>query len=116
MPIRLVSVAGLSFTILGGLVGFGSGAAWLSGRIGSAAGYALLTTVLLIGFGCVMLSLGILGEYLWRALDQARTRPRYIVSEVVQPRGGDTGQDMTGIDEGEREQTPVAADDFVSVP
>ena len=26
-----------------------------------------------------MIMLGILGEYLWRALDESRSRPRYVV-------------------------------------
>jgi glycosyltransferase involved in cell wall biosynthesis len=34
--------------------------------------------VLVVG-GVQMLMMGVLGEYLWRALDEARRRPRYIV-------------------------------------
>jgi hypothetical protein len=33
--------------------------------------------VLVLGIQMVML--GILGEYLWRALDEGRSRPRYVV-------------------------------------
>ena len=31
----------------------------------------------------MLLMLGILGEYLWRALDAARTRPTFIIDEEI---------------------------------
>jgi len=30
-----------------------------------------------------MLMMGVLGEYLWRALDEARHRPRYIIEDAA---------------------------------
>lgn len=39
---------------------------------------SLMAVVLLLG-GIQMLMLGILGEYLWRALDEGRSRPRFVV-------------------------------------
>ncbi len=45
-------------------------------------GWASLMCVILCSAGVIMLMLGILGEYIWRALDAARTRPPYIVDEV----------------------------------
>ena len=30
-----------------------------------------------------MIMMGILGEYLWRALDESRRRPRYLIEDVV---------------------------------
>lgn len=44
-------------------------------------GYTSLLIVLLMGFGIVMLSLGILGEYLWRMFDATRNRPPFIIDE-----------------------------------
>jgi len=35
--------------------------------------------VVLVGLGLQMLMIGVLGEYLWRALDESRRRPRYFV-------------------------------------
>jgi glycosyltransferase involved in cell wall biosynthesis len=46
-------------------------------------GFAALMTVLLISSGSIMLILGIFGEYLWRALDEVRGRPRFLVEETV---------------------------------
>jgi hypothetical protein len=34
--------------------------------------------VLVLG-GIQMLMMGVLGEYLWRALDESRHRPRYLI-------------------------------------
>lgn len=46
-------------------------------------GWASLMCVILCASGVIMLMLGILGEYIWRTLDAARTRPPYIVDEVL---------------------------------
>ncbi len=45
-------------------------------------GWASIMCVLLFGFGILMLMLGIIGEYIWRALDAARNRPTYIIDEI----------------------------------
>ena len=45
-------------------------------------GYTLLIMVMLMAFGIIMLSIGILGEYLWRTYDAARKRPPYIIEKV----------------------------------
>ena len=38
-------------------------------------GYTSIIMIMLMGFGIIMLSIGILGEYLWRTYDAARNRP-----------------------------------------
>ena len=38
--------------------------------------------LMLMGFGVIMLSIGIIGEYLWRTYDAARMRPPYIIDKV----------------------------------
>jgi dolichol-phosphate mannosyltransferase len=45
---------------------------------------SLIVAVLILGGG-QMLMLGIIGEYLWRALDEARQRPRYLIECVTPP-------------------------------
>lgn len=47
-------------------------------------GWASLMCIVLLGFGIIMLMLGILGEYVWRALDASRNRPPYLIDEVCQ--------------------------------
>ena len=45
-------------------------------------GYASLMCVVLLGFGLVFIMLAILGEYIWRALEEARNRPPFIIDRV----------------------------------
>ncbi len=46
-------------------------------------GYPSLMVAILVIGGIQMLMLGLLGEYLWRALDEARRRPNYIIEARV---------------------------------
>lgn len=43
------------------------------------AGWASLMAMILCSSGLIMLMLGMLGEYIWRALDEARKRPPFLV-------------------------------------
>jgi dolichol-phosphate mannosyltransferase len=79
-PIRLMSVFGIGCALLGfGLLAY---FVWhrLTGRT-SVEGWAGLMSAMLTGMGILMVMVGILGEYLWRVLDEARGRPRYVVEE-----------------------------------
>ncbi len=46
-----------------------------------APGFAATMIVVLFSFGIVMLSIGILGEYIWRSFDASRKRPVFIIEE-----------------------------------
>ena len=59
-------------------------------------GWTTLFVFQLFSFGVVMLTLGILGGYLWRAFDSARGRPTFIVEE------DGTMQDVGGRDDSEK--------------
>lgn len=50
------------------------------------AGWATIMVVLLFSSGLIMLMLGILGEYVYRALDAARNRPPFLIDEVQNSR------------------------------
>ena len=50
----------------------------LTGRI-AVSGWSLMFIFQLFSFGVIMITLGILGEYLWRSFDASRNRPPYIV-------------------------------------
>jgi len=82
-PIRAMSYAGLAMAALG----FAYAASVIVGRafgwIVAGTGFAALITVLLVGQGMILTTLGILGEYLWRTFDEARGRPRYIVADYI---------------------------------
>jgi hypothetical protein len=46
-------------------------------------GWASLMVVVLVIGGMQMIMLGILGEYLWRTLDEAKKRPKYLIEKTV---------------------------------
>ncbi len=46
-------------------------------------GWASLMVIILVLGGLQMLMLGVLGEYLWRALDESRRRPRFLIESSV---------------------------------
>lgn len=46
------------------------------------AGWASMMCITLFSFGIIMLMMGILGEYVYRALDAARKRPPYLIDVV----------------------------------
>ena len=52
----------------------------LSGRI-AVGGWTTLFIFNLLSFGITMLTLGMLGEYLWRTFDASRNRPPYIIEK-----------------------------------
>jgi len=46
-------------------------------------GWSSLMVVILVLGGMQMLMMGVLGEYLWRALDESRRRPRYLIEDTI---------------------------------
>ncbi len=82
-PIRLSSALGVVFSLLGLVY-----AGWvIYARLAlgvEAEGWASLIVVVLIAAGVQMLILGIIGEYMWRNLDETRRRPRFIIEQVIQ--------------------------------
>ncbi len=46
-------------------------------------GWTLMFIFNLFSFGVIMLSIGILGEYLWRTFDASRNRPPYIIEDSL---------------------------------
>ena len=45
-------------------------------------GYASIMCVLLLGFGLAFIMLAILGEYIWRTLEESRKRPPFIIDHI----------------------------------
>lgn len=87
LPLRLAAAVGLATALLGfvyaGVVVFNA----LAGH--PVEGWSSLMVVMLLVGGVQMVILGVLGEYLWRALDEARRRPRYVVEAATPEVGGD---------------------------
>jgi dolichol-phosphate mannosyltransferase len=81
LPIRLLSVGGAAIATLGFVVAIHVFVNALQGS--PPQGWtSLMIAVLVIG-GVQMIMLGILGEYLWAALDEIRRRPRFLVDAIV---------------------------------
>ncbi len=69
-------------------------------------GWTTLFVFNLFSFGVIMLTLGILGEYLWRTFDASRNRPPYIAEDDCRrERGGSPGDVFTetGTEKGDGE-------------
>ena len=82
-PIRLVSMVGIVFFILGlGWTAFIVIRKLIFNDL--ASGWPALISILMIGFGITNISLGIIAEYLWRTLDASRKRPVFIIDEIDQ--------------------------------
>ena len=80
-PLRVMSVVGLSLSILGFLYAIVIFFAKIFGSV-PIEGWAPLMIIILVLSGIQMLMLGIIGEYLWRTLDQVRNRPQYIIETI----------------------------------
>ncbi len=81
LPLRLISILGILLALGGFLYAVIIFIAKIFGRI-PTAGWAPLMIVILILSGIQMLMLGVIGEYLWRTLDQVRSRPAYIIEKI----------------------------------
>jgi len=86
LPIRVMSYAGVAMAAVGFVYAVFVVVGRLLGWVVVGTGFAALMTVLLIGQGMILTTLGVLGEYLWRTFDEARDRPRYIIEDRIPPR------------------------------
>jgi dolichol-phosphate mannosyltransferase len=77
LPIRLAAAAGMILAILGLIYLPVLIYNWWTGA--PVEGWTTLMVVVLILGGLSMIQSSISGEYLWRALSEARKRPRFII-------------------------------------
>ena len=83
LPIRLMSCIGFIVALLGFLYACLVIGIVLLGRV--VPGWTSLMVVILVLGGTQMIMIGVLGEYLWRVLDETRGRPKYIIEEMREP-------------------------------
>jgi polyisoprenyl-phosphate glycosyltransferase len=87
VPLRLATAFGFLYAA----AGFAYAALLITNKLTAGrifggvpvSGFAALMTVLLISSGTILVVLGIFGEYLWRALDEVRGRPRFLIEDSV---------------------------------
>jgi dolichol-phosphate mannosyltransferase len=89
LPIRAIAAVGLGLALLG----FVYALVVIGLAIGGSppAGWSSLMVAVLVIGGVQMVTMGILGEYIWRSLDQSRQRPPYVIedrSPLPAPRNG----------------------------
>ena len=80
LPIRVLEIVGVISFLIGIIWSIVVLVAKLTGNI-PVSGYSTLIIFDIISFGIIMLSMGILGEYLWRSFDASRNRPPYIIED-----------------------------------
>jgi dolichol-phosphate mannosyltransferase len=83
LPIRAMSVLGLCCGLFGFLYAGWVAFNFVSGR--PQAGWSSLMIVTLLIGGVLMLMMGVLGEYLWRSLDESRRRPHFLIEDSTEP-------------------------------
>ncbi|MFY9308885.1 MAG: glycosyltransferase family 2 protein [Bacteroidia bacterium] len=81
-PIRAISVMGIFLGIIAFMYGIFVIVAKFTGMV-QLSGWSSMMVVFLFVSSFQMVALGILGEYVWRALDAARGRPNFIVEKVI---------------------------------
>ncbi len=83
IPVRIISVSGFILG-LGALAYLGT--IVYNKIVGGAAveGWSSLMVVVLGVAAFQMIALGILGEYIWRAFDASRSRPSFVIDQVIE--------------------------------
>ncbi len=82
-PIRVMSAMGFILALLAFLYLI---VVIINGLRGIAPyGWASQMAVILFIGGLQILMMGILGEYIWRSLDESRRRPGYVIEERIEP-------------------------------
>ena len=78
-PLHLVSIAGVVFAALSAILGLQTLYRWATGE--AIVGFTTVILLMLVQGSLILLGLGVIGEYLARIHDEAKRRPRFIVSE-----------------------------------
>lgn len=81
LPIRLMSYVGILFAFLGFL--YASFIVVMAMNGSPIPGWSSLMVIVLVIGGVQMTMIGVLGIYVWRALDEARRRPKFIVEATT---------------------------------
>jgi polyisoprenyl-phosphate glycosyltransferase len=80
-PLQIVTILGVLTLILGIVVGADAVISWFQGR--AVSGFATTIITLLIVGSFIMISLGIIGEYIAKIYDEIKARPPYLVEGAV---------------------------------
>ncbi len=81
IPLRFMEVVGVVFGI-GAIIGMILVIREKLTRGTPILGYASIMSVLLFSSGLMLFMIGIIGEYVWRALEESRNRPPFVIDTV----------------------------------
>jgi glycosyltransferase involved in cell wall biosynthesis len=82
LPLELVTLIGIVSSILSALATFIFSLIWLINGV-PFAGYGTIVGLLSVGFSLVLLSIGILAQYLSLIYEEVKQRPLYVISEKI---------------------------------
>jgi dolichol-phosphate mannosyltransferase len=82
LPLQVITFAGVVFMLFA-LV-FGAQTLYVLLKGTAVSGFATIIFLLLIIGSLLMISLGIIGEYIARIYDEVKARPRYLIGEVIE--------------------------------
>lgn len=85
LPLQLVTFAGAIFLVFSVLLG--AQTLYLKATGQAVSGFATVILLELIIGSFLMISLGIIGEYLARIFEEVKARPRYVISEAIEAAG-----------------------------
>jgi glycosyltransferase involved in cell wall biosynthesis len=81
MPLRIVTYLGIATLIFGAVVGADALISWNRGQ--AVSGFATIIITLCVIGSFIMLSLGIIGEYIGRIFQESKFRPPYLVDAAL---------------------------------
>lgn len=81
-PLQIVTVLGSLFILIGLGITIDAIITYILGT--AASGFPTLIIILFIGFGAIMLSLGIIGVYIAQIYDEIKGRPQYIIGKRIE--------------------------------
>jgi dolichol-phosphate mannosyltransferase len=83
VPIRFMSFIGFITSFLSFFYTIFIIFSYLSGSI-EVEGWTTIVSLITFLLGLIMMMLGVIGEYLWRILDETRKRPHYLIDEIYE--------------------------------
>lgn len=81
-PLQIISFLGIVFFLIAFVIIIDALISFINNT--SASGFPTTVVLLLLGFGSVMISLGIIGVYISQIYDEIKGRPQYIIGEIIE--------------------------------
>lgn len=86
LPLQLITFAGVFFLLFA--IAFGAQTVFVIWSGHAVSGFATIIFLLLITGSLLMISLGIIGEYLARIYEEVKGRPRYVIAQSIEVGAG----------------------------